>query len=204
MSEPTMELAEFSELDPWERQPGEPEEWYARFLIYKDLGMSRNLHRAYKAERADTPFPMPPTTGTPISWTHNSRQWHWKERAEAWDKELYEIRAAKATTELTTGYSLADERVNALKKLAARLESYLFDPKVTRLSPHVIEQYRGIHDDLARETGGRAKQTYVSGAGGGPIVIETQWGRGGSATQAWEKQIESSIEAEVLELPEGD
>lgn len=195
MAEPTTALEEFSEQDPWDRLADEPWLWFDRFTKYRLMGPNRNLRKVYREDRAHrTPDnPLPDDQGAPHDWTAKSKIYHWKERAEAWDLMIYEEQEEAARVEMSSGYSLAHMRVHALKALAVKLDDYLLDPKNNRLSPYVLEQYRGLLDDIAKEMGHRVKETRFTGANGGPIVIETQWGRGGSATNAWEKTTVTEV-----------
>jgi len=71
---------------PWEQLPGEPDTAYVRFLIYRDLGPSRSIDSAYAAATAGSA-----PNGTKAhrrangQWKHDSAEYHWPERARAWD-----------------------------------------------------------------------------------------------------------------------
>lgn len=84
--------------EPWERQRDEDGNlesnfWFDRFdRLYRPLGAERNLVAAYNAWRAEV------GKGgrrhrIPTSWDNNSKRWHWKERAEAWDEAERQKRA---------------------------------------------------------------------------------------------------------------
>lgn len=71
----------------WERMAGEPGVWYARFEIFRLLGPTRTLARAYRtAARLEGLRGKRPSRG----WTVAAREWKWVERAEAWDQEQRE------------------------------------------------------------------------------------------------------------------
>jgi hypothetical protein len=69
-------------LAPWERQPGEPARWYARFTIYLELGIHRTLQRAYRIVGLveERPGKQPGA-----AWYQMARKWQWRARAAAWD-----------------------------------------------------------------------------------------------------------------------
>lgn len=187
-------LEPIAERYPWEQQEGEPTVWFDRFTYYKLMGATkRTVQRAYR-EHLLKSGAAPQNKLPSHQWAEVAKEYHWKERAEAWDAEQQLLLAAAAEEEFSEGYALAHERVRALKNMAAKLETYLLDPKNTHVAARTIEQYRGLLDDLAREMGHRAKETRIVGAGGGPIVIETHWGRGGSASSAWDAQVTAITE----------
>lgn len=68
------------ELQPWERQPGEPERYYAVFEQYLQLGPKRSVRVAVAMLRASNPH-------TPAIATAKEMcaEWKWRKRAEAWD-----------------------------------------------------------------------------------------------------------------------
>lgn len=70
-------------VSPWERLPGEPMLWYARFERYRLAGRKRSLTGIYNAERAERD--KPPLKAPPRVWVLRAREWGWQERAEAWD-----------------------------------------------------------------------------------------------------------------------
>lgn len=73
--------------DLWDRQPGEPARWFARFSAFLALGPGRSLNASARAEQGD---------GGKVSegaerraagaWQRTAQRWRWRERAEAWDK----------------------------------------------------------------------------------------------------------------------
>lgn len=68
---------------PWDQQPGEPPEAYARFLVYRNLGPARTIEAAYKANAEGR------KSGKPVSrsghWEEDSRTHNWVERSTRWD-----------------------------------------------------------------------------------------------------------------------
>lgn len=178
------------ERDPWDQEPDEPAYWHKKFTEYRLMGPDRTLTRYFRLCRAMEGKEVTASTHPNDSWRENARRWRWEERAKAWDEEMIAEAEAEARKVLTAGLALAFERVKKLSQLAERLEGVLLDTKV-KLSPFLIEQYRGLLKDIADEKGERTKETRITGVGGGPILIETTWGRGGSANAAWQQALDA-------------
>lgn len=71
-------------MDVWEKQPGEPDRWFGRFHQYLLMGSQRSLLGCYKAE---SPEKREKAESTPKSWDVAAREWNWKERASAFDRQ---------------------------------------------------------------------------------------------------------------------
>jgi hypothetical protein len=71
----------------WDKKPGEPAFWYARFHAYLMLGPSRSLLKAYNAERSRKDPDKPRTYALSEGWQKSAVRWKWKKRAEAYDEE---------------------------------------------------------------------------------------------------------------------
>ena len=67
----------------WERKPGEPNLWYARFDAFRQLGPGRSVSKAY--HRCKQEQGLRSATANSL-WYQTSRDWDWRERAEAWDR----------------------------------------------------------------------------------------------------------------------
>jgi hypothetical protein len=146
----------------WDRQPDEPVRWYARFALFRDMGPARtklgavNLEKrleAQKAGKGGKEQTFKPATRTPGAWEEAFRQWNWKKRVEAWDEE--QERLAQAACK----YARVSERLKLLEKWLD-LQSGLMATHVREKGyarADSMEQLRGLLDDIAKETGGRAK-----------------------------------------------
>lgn len=203
MTDELIALPEEEEVipDPWDQLPDEPDYWYMHFTNFRLLGPGRTVQkytRWWKAKNGGTPGELASHNNT--NWTAKARMYRWRERALAWDTYTKEMRNDQAEAILTTGLALMPERVDRLSRIADKLESYILDPKITRISPYVLEQYRGILDDIAKEVGQRVRENRWTGPKGGPIVIETAWGRGGSASEAWNSTIDA--QASIAQITE--
>lgn len=203
---------ELQERDPWDRMDGEPLYWYSLFNQFRLMGPSRKLRTFYRKKRAESGMSdLKPEWGTPTNWVHYARDWKWKERAEAWDAEMREQQEGEAEDTLTNGIAMSYKRIERLIALADKLEEIIFHGNRAP-SPYMVEQYRGILDDIAKEKGERSKEVRLTGSKSGPIQIETSWGRGGSASDAWERKqiaaptdaIEGVIVTEALSEPSSE
>jgi hypothetical protein len=149
------------------------------------------LHAQYTTKDDQTR----PPTGNLSTLKEWSTRFAWQGRAELYDKaveaEKTRLAGERRRQAMEEGLALDYERVRKLRKLARKLERelrqedrvWLPDVKqigsgedaervdIVRFNAPLIEQYRGTLDDLAKETGGRKKQTEISGPGGKPIQV---------------------------------
>lgn len=162
------------------------------YADYVALGPARSLEALVERYRSGT---IPAQTRRLTTLKQWSRAHGWQgrlralaeeARAEAEARQAAEVRAI-----LEEGYALAHERVRLLKELSARLAAelaggrlWLHERRSVRVGsaqyavydlerPNAawVEQLRGLLDDIARETGGRAKRSELSGRDGGPIEV---------------------------------
>lgn len=72
---------------PWDQQPGESDERYTRFLLYRNIGPSRSLRKAYYHYLQEYDGFRGPIKGVrpPHQWAADSSQWGWVARSSAWD-----------------------------------------------------------------------------------------------------------------------
>lgn len=80
----------------WQPQPGEPQSWFERFDIYRQLGPWRSIAAAYRADAGAQAN----ASGRPSRrWYVMAATWRWQARAEAWDALGYAERAAARAEE---------------------------------------------------------------------------------------------------------
>lgn len=212
------------ELLAGERQPGES--WRAILACndYLRVGPGRSLSLMvgkYSEIQQDTA----PTRSkaTLFKW---SARFSWSARAALYDAEAEQQKNEYTRQVMQSGLALAHERVNRLKTMAELLELeilkrddgryfniWLPDVKqigagefaervdIVRFNASIFEQWRGMLDDLAKETGGRKIQTTNQNldidmtllsteqleriaAGEDPIVVLATPGPGGAGTPA--------------------
>src|SRR5262249_38701486 len=68
--------AAMSETHPWDRQPGEPPEWFARFERYRLLGTKRSVETVYEQEPATTKRGKARRPSN--HWYAVAGEWNWK------------------------------------------------------------------------------------------------------------------------------
>lgn len=181
----TTQTEEVLDRDAWDQLENEPDLWFERFSQFRLLGPRRSMRKVYLiCRKRDGKEHV--EHAAPSNWSEKARLYHWHERAAAWDRQKIDEQEEEAERIFGEGLALPHTRVDHLKQLAKKMEDYLLDKRTTRLSPHLIEQLRGTYDDIAKELGQRVKETRITGPGGGPVEITTSWGRGGSATEAWQ------------------
>lgn len=85
------------------------------------------------------------------------------------ETELREAEEREITRIMTTGYAAVHERVKALDALAREMEQPYKGVKGQeyglRNSPDHVREWRGILDDIAKETGGRVKKQEIEHSG---------------------------------------
>ena len=100
------------ERKPWDQMEGEPDQWYGRFQVYLELGVTRTLTAAAAAAGRQA-------RGEPLVTERRlvtlCRRWHWRARAHAWDVHQREL---LALSERNTRLALHSRRVE-------RMEDYL-------------------------------------------------------------------------------
>lgn len=101
---------------PWEQREGEPAAAYARFLIYRNLGPGRTLLAAQTVARGATGRKQSQSiTGV---WAHESSEWEWVARSDAWDVAVIsEIGARAAVRFVATLERMALKALEALDKV---------------------------------------------------------------------------------------
>lgn len=126
--------------NPWDQQPGEPGEAFARFLLYRNLGPGRSLQLAYETyvgtfrnANADA------TKGNkkpqvPGHWGDDSARWRWVDRASAWDIHTLSTHGQRLSA-LWVGILLA-----AAEKCAQKLAQPNCKPKDFMQAVSVIDR----------------------------------------------------------------
>lgn len=139
----------------WEQIPEEePNLWYSRFLIFRDLGPTRSIHAAWKLEPKKVKKGQKKLNIPPI-WYDAAKKFQWHERAAAYDT----YRREKVFTE---GYAYDLNRIKKLDEIAAKMtekvEAMLANMKPSKggFQEFLYTAYLDTLDALAKETGGRA------------------------------------------------
>jgi hypothetical protein len=122
----------------WEQQPDESQEAYARFLIYRNLGVARSLNKAYQI--------VPGRTGKEKAngqWHEDCVKYNWVARASAWDISIL--------TEV--GQSVVAKYINALDLAFLKIIESLNSEKMKpRTWGSVIESINILGEFIPQET----------------------------------------------------
>lgn len=121
-----------------------------------------------------------------------SKSYDWRARAAEYDVDLEERKNKERETVIKQGLALEFERVKKLKRLARLLESQIYEQdeisgqfvnlwvddvksvgskdnaeivEIVRFNPALLEQYRKVLEDIAKETGGRVQRADVTTGG---------------------------------------
>lgn len=172
-------MSDEQEQDAWERQEGEPNNWYSRFVLFLQLGPSRSLRKAIAAEKAtkgdkEQQFSDVSLLSVPRSWFDASHQWNWRERAEAWDehrrKQVFVMGNAYDVTRVEKLAKYSERLEGEIDKMLTSLENKkLEDIKKPWFNQFLYEKYLQSLEALAAETGGRVKKQEITGKDGGPL-----------------------------------
>lgn len=160
---------------------------YPALCDYLRMGVGRSiakLHARYLKHASSEDQANPPTQK--ISTLHTwSAKYHWQERAVEYDQRVQEWQEEQVKQGMREGLALDHYRVEELKGIFDRLKReleandalWLEDKKqlgkgeqmeiidIVRYNTSLINDLRGVLDDLAQETGGRIRRTDVTSKG---------------------------------------
>lgn len=71
-----------NEHNPWDQLENEPDAAYTRFLVYRNLGPTRSIEKAYLAFTASNRVKSRRASG---QWLNDSSTYNWQERSSKWD-----------------------------------------------------------------------------------------------------------------------
>jgi hypothetical protein len=124
----------------WERGDGEPQRAYQAFLVFRDLGPTRNLHAVYRAWKEQkgsgraNPSGASGASGNriapPANWKRWRQEYRWVERAAAYDRSLQneaqarfaEVQRRLMDEQLET-LTADGDRIQILRRRAAEMEA---------------------------------------------------------------------------------
>lgn len=191
-------LDDLIDRDAWDQLPGEPLDHFNIFAVYKQLGPNRTLRNTFRVINQKKGLKPNDNITSATAYTTLAKMWKWEERAAAYDKMQLALQEEARLKVFQEGLALDFERVNMLIEHAKVLDSTLKKNKYPDF--RLVEQLRGTLDDIAKEVGGRSSKV-ASGNTQVNVVLETQWGRGGSASTAWgdTEVSETIVEGEIEE-----
>jgi hypothetical protein len=186
--------------EPWDRQPGEPNLWYARFERYRLAGPRRSLLGAVNAEL--TSNGRNKQAKVPGAWNRAFGRWHWRERAEAWDEqERHQARAAHAREVDEMNRRHIQEAQALQNKAVQRLRSLELD----ELSGADVLRFLVEATKLERTARGEPQtieERRLTGKGGGAVAFSLE--EAVEADQELEKWQHEHLQPTASEaLPQG-
>lgn len=125
-----------------------------------------------------------------------SYKFDWQQRAAAYDAEIEQQKELQAQAAMREYLALDYWRVKQLVDLADFLRDQIYEQgidgtfhnvwvpdvkqigsgetvervDIERFNPAIISEFRGVLDDIAKETGGRIKKNEFTGANGSPLI----------------------------------
>lgn len=107
---------------PWEKQEGESALWFRRFERYRLLFPRRSVAAVYHEEHPQNPDKPRQKPGR--EWYDAAKQWHWEERAEAWDAHEFAKEEKIKLRVMRSGYALQHNRILMLQEQLSTLLAY--------------------------------------------------------------------------------
>ncbi|MFF0134223.1 hypothetical protein ACFYTG_52935 [Streptomyces mirabilis] len=150
-------------LDPWERQPRETAKRHARFLVFRDMGLTRTLAKA--------------SDELALSYSHVralAAEYRWQDRAAAWDAHQQRQYTAEMEEERRRA---AREDVRVLRIMTGMIGQAL--PHVQQLATEMtLAEFTRFVDTTMkwRRTlyGDPTETIAVTGPGGDPLTVQVQ------------------------------
>lgn len=179
-----------------ERKEGESDKAAIALNDYLRMGAGRSLEKLYQSY-TETTLERPPSAN--LRWLKEwSRLYGWQERASAYDALMDIAKTEEINRLRTEGLATDYERIRELTKLFDMLRAELeekglwyIDTKISSKGDTVdvevfntglLSQFRGVLDDIAKETGGR--KTEVKHGGDITITVRREKSRNHSAGTA--------------------
>lgn len=156
------------ELPPWYQRSDEPDEAYASFLEYLQIGPGRSVHRWFN-DHSRTVFPVPPAG----HYYDRAKRFQWKDRALAWDREVHESQLADLMAQHVEAKRL---RISLLVSFGEKLklaEDCLLDEDIEWRT--YVPALKAFTSELRAEFDDEPRQRReISGVDGGAIHVETE------------------------------
>ncbi len=132
--------------DIWERNPDEPDRWYARFEVYRLLGPNRSLSGTY---RLVTQLLGRGGKAPGQAWHQAAQRWRWQARAQAWDQaEEARLRSLLHSQDLdphVERHVMVDRLLNAVYAVLMTADLKSMDREEARRN---LPTLRGLMRDL--------------------------------------------------------
>lgn len=150
--------------EPWDRQSRETVRMYSRFLLFRDLGTTRNL-TATANILSDTGDPLKYASIKKISF-----EYRWAERAQAWDAYQADQERARLTK---LRQDMIDRHRKLALGLAGKAASAMQKLLPEDMSPSDIVRFLNLAADMERKALGEPDRVALTGpTGTGPVEVE--------------------------------
>jgi hypothetical protein len=137
----------------WDKRDDESDSAYTRFLIYRNLGVTRSLDRAYQSTLADDVTKRNKVRATG-QWREDSGKHEWQKRAEAWD----------VCTLTEVGQRVVTKYINALDLAFQSIIDQLASGKIKpRTWGAIVESLTIIGNFIPQETVASVRQNNARG-----------------------------------------
>jgi hypothetical protein len=141
--------------ETWDRQPGESEEAYRAFCVFRDMGPDRELIGAYRSTKGTAEGPSR-ARNTPGRWKTWLADHDWRRRALAWDNHRSAV-AARAIDEADDANArkwanrlqeVADDEWDVAAALMRKVKVWAAMPPIsrTKLPDGTLVEPVGIQD----------------------------------------------------------
>lgn len=151
--------------EPWDRQPGESNRQYTRFIVFRDLGRMRNLKQAVEMLHGVGDNGVSYRTLMQYAY-----EYRWTERAEAHDRAQDMLEIARLT-------QLRNEMFSRHRRLASGLlgkaVAALQQLQPADMSPLDVVRFIKYGAEIESRALGEPTQVHQhQGPGGGPVAVD--------------------------------
>lgn len=151
--------------EPWDRQPGESNRQYSRFLIFRDLGRMRTLKQAVEMLHG-----VGDTSVQYRTLQQYAYEYRWTERAESHDFAQDQLEAAQLLQQRRDMYARHRKLASGMMaKAVAALQGL----QASDLTPLDIVRFFKYSTDIEVRALGEPTQIHQQqGPGGGPVMVD--------------------------------
>lgn len=121
----------------WEQMPNEPDMWYDRFDVYRQLGPIRSVEKAYQMVKELSEGKLSGKHVNP-QWLEISKEWNWADRARAWDQSL---RSQLAEQERELAIDLRLSRLQMIHQLQMKTFAALMSANIEDMDQDKARAY---------------------------------------------------------------
>jgi hypothetical protein len=98
-------------IQPWDQQPGEPDEAYIHFLTYRNYGPGRSIDKAFRSTLTSGQIAKKVSLTGHGRWGANCSRYHWVERVHAWDIANLKLAGERTVVRFVGALDLMADRI---------------------------------------------------------------------------------------------